>query len=348
MTALLQIEGLHVDLPVGDEMRPVLYDTTLTVDAGEALGLVGESGAGKSMTARAVLRLLPPGAHVAGRILFDGKDVLGFGREDLRRFLASDAAMIFQDPTTHINPVRKIGDFLTEALTTNNGMAEDEARRLVKGILVEVGIEDAEHRLNQYPHELSGGLLQRVMIAAALAIKPRLLLADEPTTSLDVTTQAEVMAILDEQRHERGLAMIFVTHDLELAAAVCDRIAVMYAGFLMEDRPAETVREKALHPYTRALLSSRPSATHRARRLHAIPGRPLSAFEVEDGCAFTTRCTYVQDRCRDERPLLRDLDGGRVRCHRAEEIRDGLAAPAPAERTGYPVDVAQAGGGLGE
>jgi oligopeptide transport system ATP-binding protein len=345
VTALLQIEGLHVDLPVGEEMRPVLYDTTLTVDAGEALGLVGESGAGKSMTARAVLRLLPPGAQVSGRILFDGKDVLGFGREELRRFLASDAAMIFQDPTTHINPVRKIGDFLTEALTTNDGMAEDEARRLVKGILVEVGIEDAESRLNQYPHELSGGLLQRVMIAAALAIKPRLLLADEPTTSLDVTTQAEVMAILDEQRHERGLAMIFVTHDLELAAAVCDRIAVMYAGFLMEDRPAAALHEAARHPYTRALLSSRPSPTHRARRLYAIPGRPLSAFEVDDGCAFTSRCPYVQDRCRDERPLLRDVDGGRVRCHRAEELRDVLAAQAPAERAGNPADVSQAAGG---
>lgn len=357
MTSLLHIDDLHVDLPVGDDMRPVIYDTTLTVDAGEGLGLVGESGAGKSMTARAVLRLLPPGAQVSGRILFDGKDVLGFGREELRRFLASDAAMIFQDPTTHINPVRKIGDFLTEALTTNNDMPQDEARRLVSGILEEVGIEDAGRRLGQYPHELSGGLLQRVMIASALAIKPRLLLADEPTTSLDVTTQAEVMAILDEQRRERGLAMIFVTHDLELAAAVCDRIAVMYAGFLMEDRAATALREKALHPYTRALLASRPSATEKARRLTTIPGRPLSAFEVVDGCAFTTRCPYVQDRCRDERPQLRELDGGRVRCHRAEEVRDGVAVAqaqpmqvqeAPAADVATPAEVSEAVGGPDE
>jgi oligopeptide/dipeptide ABC transporter ATP-binding protein len=163
------------------------------------------------------------------------------------------------------------------------------------------------------------------MIAAALAIKPRLLLADEPTTSLDVTTQAEVMAILDEQRRQRGLSMIFVTHDLELAAAVCDRIAVMYAGFLVEERRAATLHEEARHPYTAGLLASRPSPIQRAERLCVIPGRPLSAFEVDGGCPFASRCTFVQERCRAERPELREVDGGRVRCHRADELKGQLA-----------------------
>ena len=321
---LLQIDDLHVELPVGDEMRPVIHDATLALAVGEALGLVGESGAGKSMTARAIMQILPEGARVGGAIRFEGADVLAFDKEALRRFRASDIAMIFQDPTTHINPVRKIGDFLTEALVTNNGVDPGEAARLVVGFLRDVGIDDAERRLDQYPHELSGGLLQRVMIAAALAIEPRLLLADEPTTALDVTTQAEVMAILDEQRRRRGLSLIFVTHDLELAAAVCDRIAVMYAGFLVEDHAAATLHEGFLHPYTAGLLASRPSPTERARRLTAIPGRPLSAFEVELGCPFASRCVYVEDRCREELPAMRELDGGRVRCHRAEELRGTL------------------------
>ena len=321
---LLDIAELHVELPVGEEMRPVIHEATLSLAVGEALGLVGESGAGKSMTARAIMRLLPEGASTRGSVRFDGADVLALGKEALRRFRASDIAMIFQDPTTHINPVRKIGDFLTEALVTNNGVDPREAARVVVGFLRDVGVDDAERRLDQFPHELSGGLLQRVMIAAALAIEPRLLLADEPTTALDVTTQAEVMAILDEQRRQRGLSLLFVTHDLELAAAVCDRIAVMYAGFLVEDHSAATLHESVLHPYTAGLLASRPSPTERARRLTAIPGRPLSAFEVGQGCPFASRCTFVEDRCRDELPPMRDVGGGRVRCHRAEELRGRL------------------------
>ncbi len=321
---LLDIVDLHVELPVGEELRPVIHEATLTLAVGEALGLVGESGAGKSMTARAIMQLLPEGARVSGAVHFDGADVLGFDKAALRRFRASDAAMIFQDPTTHINPVRTIGDFLTEALVTNNGVDRGEATHIVAGHLRDVGIDDAERRLQQYPHELSGGLLQRVMIAAALAIGPRLLLADEPTTALDVTTQAEVMAILDEQRRQRGLSLVFVTHDLELAAAVCDRLAVMYAGFLVEDHAAATLHEGVLHPYTAGLLASRPSPTERARRLTAIPGRPLSAFEVEQGCPFASRCAFVEDRCRVELPAMRDVGGGRVRCHRAEELRGRL------------------------
>ncbi len=325
MSALLDIRRLRIELPMLRAMKAVIQDVTLTVAEGEAVGLVGESGAGKSMTSRAVIRLLPPGARVSGEILFDGIPVMTKGRDALRRYRAADVAMIFQDPRTHVNPVRRIGDFLTEALVTNGTCGREEAADRVVGLLQDVGIEDADRRLRQYPHELSGGLLQRVMIAAALAVEPRLLLADEPTTSLDVTTQAEVMAILDDQRRQRGLTMLFVTHDLELAAAVCDRIAVMYAGFLVEDRPAPTLHETARHPYTVGLLASRPSPTERARRLWAIPGRPLSAWEVERGCPFASRCPFALDRCRDEQQVMREVDGGAVRCWRAEDLRGQLA-----------------------
>ncbi|HMK91583.1 MAG TPA: ABC transporter ATP-binding protein [Thermoleophilia bacterium] len=322
---LLEIQELRIELPVQGRPQPVIQDVSLAVREGEAVGLVGESGAGKSMTSRAVIRLLPPGAVTSGQILFDSIDVLGLGRDALRRYRAADVAMIFQDPRTHVNPVRRIGDFLTEALVTNGVCGRDEAAERVVELLQDVGIDDAPRRLRQYPHELSGGLLQRVMIAAALAVEPRLLLADEPTTSLDVTTQAEVMAILDDQRRSRRLTMLFVTHDLELAVAVCDRIAVMYAGFLVEDRSAAALHETARHPYTAGLLASRPSPTTRAPRLWAIPGRPLSAYEVRWGCPFASRCPFVVDRCRDETQVMRAVDGGLVRCWRAEELRGRLA-----------------------
>jgi len=201
-------------------------------------------------------------------------------------------------------------------------------------MLGQVGIEDGERRLHQYPHELSGGLLQRVMIATALLTKPRLLLADEPTTALDVTTQAEVMAILDELRREFGLAMLFITHDLELAAAICDRTAVMYAGQIVEIRSSALLHDDPLHPYTAALAAARPDVTQTAHRLHAIPGRPLSAFEAPaDECAFAARCDWAQDACRAAAPPVAELDGGLSRCVRAYSLRGQLAVEPAREGT---------------
>jgi oligopeptide/dipeptide ABC transporter ATP-binding protein len=323
--SILSIDQLTIDLPTRSGLRRVIHHVDLEVAEGEAVGLVGESGAGKSMTARAAIRLLPDGAVSGGDILFNGASVLNMRARELRDFRMNSVAMIFQDPRAAINPVRRIGDFLVEALV-ERGDSESTATAVVTALLEDVGIADAKRRLHQYPHELSGGLLQRVMIASALAIEPKLLLADEPTTALDVTTQSDVMVILDAQRRERGLAMIFVTHDLELASAVCDRIAVMYAGLLVEDSPAEGLHHSALHPYTAALLASRPSVTDRAPRLVAIPGRPLSAFEVGEGCAFAARCAFAQDRCRVERPVLRKVGAGRVACHRTEELQGQLDA----------------------
>ena len=215
------------------------------------------------MTARAIDRLLPRGAEVDGSIRFDGRDVGALAGAELRRY-RSQVAMIFQDPRAHINPVRRIGDFMTEALRTNLGVPAAEARRRAVDMLGQVGIEDGERRLRQYPHQLSGGMLQRVMIAAALLTEPRLLLADEPTTALDVTTQAEVMAILDDLRREFGLAMLFITHDLELAAAICDRTAVMYAGQIVEIRSSALLHDDPLHPYTAALAAARPDIAQTA------------------------------------------------------------------------------------
>jgi oligopeptide/dipeptide ABC transporter ATP-binding protein len=323
---LLEVDGLTVRLQVEGEQRPVLRDVTLTVSAGEAVGLVGESGSGKSMTARAIDRLLPRGAEVSGRITFDGADVHALAGADLRGY-RNKVAMIFQDPRAHVNPVRRIGDFMTEALCTNMGVPAAEAAKRAIEMLEAVGIPAGERRLRQYPHELSGGMLQRVMIAAALLTEPRLLLADEPTTALDVTTQAEVMAILDDLRREFGLAMIFITHDLELAAAICDRTAVMYAGQIVEVRESALMHGDPLHPYSAALAAARPDIASTAHRLAAIPGRPLSAFEAPEAeCAFAPRCPHAQDICRSASPDLIGLDGGWSRCARAVELRGSLTS----------------------
>src|SRR4029077_6271107 len=311
-------------------MRPVLNDISFTIRPGEALGLVGESGSGKSMTARSIDRLLPPGGAVDGRIRFDGRDVMTLSGADLKRF-RGEVAMIFQDPRAHTNPVRRIGDFMTEALRTNAGVSMSEASAQAVALLKSVGIEDGARRLRQYPHELSGGLLQRVMIAAALLTKPRLLLADEPTTALDVTTQAEVLTILNNLRSQFRLATLFITHNLELAAAICDRTVVMYAGQVVEVRESSKLHEQPLHPYTAALAAARPSIEATSHRLTAIPGRPLSAFEAPaDACAFAGRCPHAADVCRKRRPDLVELDGGLTRCVRASELLGRLGVGAHA------------------
>lgn len=312
---LLRINALGIDLPLDGELRTVVHRADVSIPEGAAVALVGESGSGKSLTARSVLGLLPHGARIHGDVLFAGESVPRMKPERLRRFRASEVAMVFQDPRAHINPARSIGDFLIEGLTTTRGVRAADAVRKVTGILREVGIGDADRRMRQRPHELSGGLLQRVMIAAALAAEPRLLLADEPSTALDVTTQEEVMAIIGEAREARGLAMLFITHDLELAAAVCDRVAVMYAGTTVEELPADRLRGRAAHPYTRALLASRPSVSDTGAELRSIPGRPLSGFEVPDGCAFSDRCPRVQDPCRSDRPDPSSAGHGTAACH---------------------------------
>ncbi len=329
MSALLEVEHLVVELPVEGRPQTVLRDVSLSIGTGEAVGLVGESGSGKSMTARAVARLLPRGAKVTGGLRYDGAEIAGLRGSALREYRGR-VAMVFQDPRAHINPVRTIGDFISEALCTNRGVPRRKARERAIATLGDVGIDDGARRLGQYPHELSGGLLQRVMIAAALLTEPQLLLADEPTTALDVTTQAEVMAILDELRRERGLALLFITHDLDLADAVCDRTCVMYAGQIVEDQASAALARAPLHPYTMSLEGARPAITGPAQRLAAIRGRPVSAFEAPAGCAFAPRCDFAQERCTQQEPVPETVDGTTVRCLRARELREDMTpAGAP-------------------
>ena len=326
MSTLLSVAGLRITTGARATNRVLVRDMSLTLASGESIGLVGESGSGKSMTARAVMRLLPSGFDVEGEVDFDGTGVYAMSRTALRSYRSRDVAMIFQDPRAHTNPVRKVGDFMTEAMRSARGIPVADARTIAERMLGEVGIPEPARRMRQYPHELSGGMLQRVMIAAAFCREPRLLVADAPTTALDVTTQSDIMATVEGLRTERSLALLFITHDLELAAATCDRIAVMYAGTLVETGPAAVIEARPNHPYTVGLLRSRPPIDRRVERLDAIPGRPVSAHEAPPGCVFSARCALVIDRCRREAPLTRAVAGTMVACHRAEEV----SVPVPA------------------
>jgi oligopeptide/dipeptide ABC transporter ATP-binding protein len=317
--ALVDIAGLWVDVPVGDSMRTVLRGVDLQIGAGEAVGLVGESGSGKSMTARALSRLLPDKSVTRGTVTVRGRNVLVLEGRALRDYRRGEIAMVFQDPRAYVNPVRTIGDFMTEPMR-GKGMRRVEATALAEQLLGDVQLTNPKMLLSRYPHELSGGMLQRVMIAAAIGQQPRLILADEPTTSLDVTVQAEVMVLLDRLRREHSVAMLFITHDLELAAAVCDRTAVMYAGAVVEVQRASSLHEEPLHPYTQALLRSRPQLERSAGRLTAIPGTPLAPYEVHTGCSFQPRCPFARERCIDERPQARKLGPGTVACHFAGRL----------------------------
>lgn len=332
MTALLEVENLSVDLRIDSQMLTVLKDVSFSIEAGQTLGLVGESGSGKSLTARAVSRLLPPGARTQGSIRFSDLDVLDLRGEALRKYRAFDVAMIFQDARSHTNPVRRIGDFLTESMIVNSGIDRRAAEARACELLEAVGIQDSPRRLHQYPHELSGGMLQRVMIAAAVAARPRLILADEPTTALDVTSQAEVMRILKHMQNDYGMAMLFITHDLELASAVCDETVVLYAGQVVERQSAKRLHRDPLHPYTAALVQARPDIGHRIPRLAAVPGQPTTAFEAPSGCSFAPRCPFAEEKCRTASPELIQLDAGQTRCLRAHELRGQLLSLTPTSR----------------
>lgn len=326
MTALLEIRDLGLTVPLDGVRRRILRSVSLEIAAGQSHGLVGESGSGKSMTARVVTGMLPKGAVTEGDVLFDGvrlQDMTPTARAEFHR---SGVALVPQDPRASINPVHTIGDFLTEPLRVVRGLTRSEAAQRAVAALSDVGIPDGQRRLGQHPHQLSGGLLQRVMICAALLSEARLIVADEPTTALDVTTQSEVMAILDELRLSRGLALLFITHDLELVAAVCDRISVMYAGEIVESQLASGLEEHPRHPYTRGLLQARPSIDVVTYPLPAIPGRPVAAHDVGDGCAFAPRCAYAKPQCQAPHPQLTTMAADvQVRCVRADELTEGAA-----------------------
>ena len=323
--ALLQIRDLSLRLP-GRAERPILDQVSLDVAAGEMVGLVGESGSGKSVTARMVLGLSPDGSEVDGSVRVNDLEVLAAARDRLLEMRRTDVSMIFQDPRAGINPIRRVGDFLTESLRLNRKWPAARARAKALELLRAVGLDDAERHVKQYPHELSGGMLQRVMIAGALTVEPKLLLCDEPTTALDVTTQAEILQILKGLQAEREMGVLFITHDLDLAAAVCDRVYVMYAGRIVESAGAGDVFGAPQHPYTAGLLSSTPDLSGERRRLVPIKGSPLSLLEAPVGCSFRSRCSYaVEGRCDTEVPPLVDTGAHAVRCLRSDELGQQLA-----------------------
>ncbi|MEU6716054.1 ABC transporter ATP-binding protein [Nonomuraea sp. NPDC046802] len=311
---LLTVEGLTIE---AGGRRPILREVSLTVGKGEIVGLVGESGSGKSTIARSVLRLLPEGARVSGRVAVSGHDVLTMSPAALRDLRAAQVSMIYQDPRSSLNPVRRIGDFLTERMVHTLGRPKAEARARALELLAAVGIDDPELRLRQYPHELSGGMLQRVVIAAALAADPALLLADEATSALDVTTQAETLALLRRVQAERELGMLFITHDLQLAAAFCDRVHVLYAGTVVESRPAKELFDDPRHPYTAGLLACTPELGD-PRPIQPIPGRPPSLDDTFAGCPFAPRCPAADEACDTWQPSPVTVPGGSAACRLVE------------------------------
>ncbi|MGW1989449.1 ABC transporter ATP-binding protein [Embleya sp. NPDC001921] len=297
----LDIRGLRLRLP--QTARPVLDGVDLTVGASDTVALVGESGSGKTLTSRTVLRLLPKGAVTEGVVDVAGRDVLTMDARELRELRTRTAAMIFQDPRAAINPLRRIGDFLTESVRLNKTMTAAAADTRAVELLEAVGLTAAA--LRRYPGQLSGGMLQRVMIAGALMGDPTLLLADEPTTALDVTTQAEVVGLLGDVRERFSTGLLFVTHDLGLAAAISDRVYVMYAGRIVETGPAAELFARPRHPYTKALLDSTPNPDAPQGRLSAIEGQPPDLRERLTGCAFAPRCAFATDICAREAPLAK-------------------------------------------
>jgi oligopeptide/dipeptide ABC transporter ATP-binding protein len=318
----LDIRGLRLRLP--GTARPVLDGVDLHVAPGETVALVGESGSGKTLTSRAVLRLLPNGAVAEGRVAVGSEDVLTMDQPRLRRLRANQVAMVFQDPRAAVNPLRRVGDFLTESVRLSGGADRSAATRRATELLEAVGLDAAV--LDRYPGQLSGGMLQRVVIAAALMGDPVLLLADEPTTALDVTSQAEVVALLGELQQRFGTALLFVTHDLGLAAAISDRVCVMYAGRIVETGPAGALFAAPRHPYTLALLAATPRLDAPGGRLAAIDGQPPDLREELAGCPFAPRCRFATDLCRERAPEPQESEPGRLAaCHHSDRLGGSTA-----------------------
>ncbi len=298
MPQVLSVEGLSVRLAAKPDTSSILDDVTFSVDQGEVLGIVGESGSGKSMIALSIMGLLPPAVRLAARrISLVGADLAGKPREAWRSHRGRDVAMIFQEPMTSLNPVMRVGRQIDEVPRWRRGMTGARARQQTLELLEQVEIPSPRNRLHAYPHELSGGMRQRVMIAIALAAEPKLLISDEPTTALDVTVQAQVLDLLRSLQRQTGMAMILITHDLGVIAEITDRVLVLYAGRVAEVAPVRTIFDSPTHPYTEALLASMPDITGRSHRLVTIPGSVPEATNMPPGCRFAPRCQYQRDAC---------------------------------------------------
>jgi oligopeptide/dipeptide ABC transporter ATP-binding protein len=315
---LLKVENLQTHFFTEDGVVKAVDGVDLDIKPGETLGVVGESGCGKSVTALSIMRLVSrPGRIVGGRILFNGRDLASLSEEEMRRIRGNEIAMIFQEPMTSLNPVYTVGDQIAEAIMLHKGKSKREAMDMAVDLLRKVGIPLPERRVHEYPHQMSGGMRQRVMIAMALSCNPKLLIADEPTTALDVTIQAQILELMKQLRDDYGMAIMIITHDLGVVAEMADRVVVMYAGKVVEEAPVNALFRQPLHPYTEGLLTSIPRLDQARGRLHVIPGTVPNPLNLPKGCRFSTRCPYVQPECLAAEPELLAAEGEperKVRC----------------------------------
>ncbi|MBI4542226.1 MAG: ABC transporter ATP-binding protein [Gemmatimonadetes bacterium] len=329
---LLELRDLRVTFPVAGGVARAVDGLDLLVEAGETVGLVGESGCGKSVTALAILRLVGPDGHIAhgSSVRLEGRDLLALPGKEMRAVRGNHVALVFQEPLSALNPVLRIGAQIAEAVRAHESVTRATARWRAIEMLTMVGLPEAERRARQYPHQLSGGMRQRVMIAMALVCRPKLLIADEPTTALDVTIQAEILELLAELQRKLGMAVLLITHNLGLVAETTQRVAVMYGGQIVEEAATEALFARAAHPYTEGLLAAVPRLDEPRERLRVIPGQVPPATSWPAGCRFHPRCPYAWERCRTEAPpLLEAAPGHRARCWLVEEPARRTRADAP-------------------
>jgi len=313
--SLLEVEGLRVRLPTARGLTTVVDGVDYRVERGEVFGVAGESGSGKTMSMLALLGLLPEGAAVEGSVLFGGRDLLRLARSRLREVSGRDIGMVFQDPLTSLHPMLSVGRQLTEHVRLHLGLDRRAAQRRATELLEEVRLPDPESAVRAYPHQFSGGMRQRIAIAIALACRPKLLIADEPTTALDVTVQAGILRLIDRLRRENDLSVVLITHDLGVMSSIADRVSIFYAGRVVESGPREAVLRQARHPYTRALLDALPHPEGPPeQRLVAIAGAPPSPGSIPPGCAFHPRCPYAVETCRRDVPPLLAVNGRALAC----------------------------------
>ncbi len=333
MPALLEVKGLHTEFRTGAGIVPAVDGISYTVDAGETVAVVGESGSGKSVSALTVMRLIPdpPGRVTAGQVMFDGRDLMKLTEEEMRQVRGASIGMVFQEPMTSLNPVLTIGRQLTETLEQHRGMTPAQATERAREMLTLVGIADVARRLRQYPHQLSGGMRQRVMITIALACNPKMIIADEPTTALDVTIQAQILELMRDLTRQLNIALIIITHNLGVVARYANRVNVMYAGRIVEAGPAIDIYHRPRHPYTVALLRSVPRLDlPRRARLEPVEGQPPDLTRLDGGCSFRPRCRFAVAACAESRPPLvpTDHDGHLAACFRSAELATLAGATA--------------------
>ena len=316
---LIQVKNLQISFKYDGVMTPVIRGVSFDIKRGETLGMVGESGSGKSVTSREIMRLIatPPARIDSGEILFEGRDILKMSDDELRSIRGNRISMIFQEPMTSLNPVYTCGDQIMEVIRLHKGVSKKEARQMAIEMLREVGVQSPETRVDCYPHELSGGMRQRVMIAMALSCSPTLLISDEPTTALDPTIQAQILQLIKDMKKKLNMSVLFITHDLGVVAQNCDRVVVMYAGKIVEVAEVCELFDHPAHPYTQGLIMSIPKMSSDVEELYSIYGSLTSFGSLPSGCTFGPRCPYFTEECTKSEPVLKDIGGGHLcACHR--------------------------------